>query len=102
MNLNLDQTDVVILSACETGLGTVKNGEGVYGLQRAFKVAGARTIIQSLWRVDDRTTQKLLFYFYKGWLDHNDKQKAFKQAQIKLRKEFPYPYYWAAFVMVGA
>ena len=101
MNLSLDETELVILSACETGLGTVKNGEGVYGLQRAFKVAGARTIILSLWRVDDRTTQKLLYYFYQGWLQHKDKQKAFKDAQVKLREEFLYPYYWAAFIMVG-
>ncbi|MGI9553055.1 MAG: CHAT domain-containing protein, partial [Aurantibacter sp.] len=101
MNLNLDNTELVVLSACETGLGTVKNGEGVFGLQRAFKVAGAQSIILSLWRVDDRTTQKLLYYFYEGWLKHKDKHKAFKDAQVRLREEFLYPYYWAAFVMVG-
>jgi len=101
MNLNLDHTELVVLSACETGLGTVKNGEGVYGLQRALKVAGAHNIILSLWKVDDRTTQKLLYYFYQGWLKHQDKYKAFKEAQIKLREEFLYPYYWAAFIMVG-
>ena len=101
MNLDLDQTELVVLSACETGLGTVKNGEGVYGLQRALKVAGARNIILSLWRVDDLTTQKLLYYFYQGWLKHQDKHKAFKEAQVKLREEFLYPYYWAAFIMLG-
>jgi len=100
MNMELDSTELVILSACETGLGEVSK-EGVYGLQRAFKVAGANTIIMSLWKVDDKATQQLMQKFYYCWLIRNmDKKSAFLKAQAELRKEYKEPYYWGAFVMI--
>ena len=101
LNLNLDKTNLVVLSACETGLGEIKSGEGVYGLQRAFQVAGADALIMSLWKVSDAATQQLMTNFYKNWVRLGDKQTAFRQAQLQLMEEFKEPYYWGAFVMIG-
>ncbi len=103
MNLNFDNTDIVILSACETGKGDVKVGEGVYGLQRAFLVAGAEAIIMSLFKVDDDATQQLMANFYENLYDKKmDKRKAFSEAKISLRKDFSDPKYWSAFIMIGS
>lgn len=101
MNLSLDETDLVVLSACETGLGNIKSGEGVYGLQRAFQIAGVDAIVMSLWKVSDNATQQLMTNFYKKWKENGDKQAAFLAAQTQLKKEFPDPYYWGAFVLLN-
>lgn len=100
MNLNFEQTSLVVLSACETGLGDLKTGEGVYGLQRAFLVAGTNALIMSLWKVNDEATQKLMTEFYKNLSSSKDYKNAFAKAQQALKKEYPDPYYWGAFVMI--
>lgn len=101
MVLNLDKTEMVILSACQTGLGDIKSGEGVYGLQRSFQVAGASTILNSLWEVSDEGTQDLMSAFYKYWLESGNKHTAFRKAQLEIKEKYTYPFYWGAFVMVG-
>jgi CHAT domain-containing protein len=101
MSLNLDGTDLVVLSACETGLGEISNGEGVYGLQRAFLVAGAKTLIMSMFKVDDEATQKLVLNFYRKWLTTNNLRQSFIDAKKELRVEYPEPIFWGAFMMIG-
>jgi CHAT domain-containing protein/tetratricopeptide (TPR) repeat protein len=99
-NLDLQNTSLVVLSACQTGLGEVRNGEGVYGLQRAIIVAGARNLLMSLWKVDDAATADLMSAFYQA-RPSSSNLTAFHQAQVELRKKYPQPYYWGAFIMLG-
>lgn len=101
MTLPLDKTDIVILSACETGQGEIRNGEGVYGLQRAIMLAGANHLLMSLWKVDDNATQELMEEFYKEWMISNNMIQSFRKAQLFIKKKYEMPQYWAGFVMVG-
>ena len=98
--LDLSNTDIAVLSACETGLGEDGAMEGVFGLQRAFKLAGVNTLVMSLWKVPDESTALLMQYFYDNWLGGMDKHAAFTAAQRKLKELYPNPYHWAGFVML--
>lgn len=99
-NLDLRNTDIVILSACETGLGDIPSSEGVFGLQRAFKMAGVNTIIMTLWEVPDKETAEFMTMFYKKWKTLNNPKEAFKHAQNYMMKRYRYqPDKWAAFVL---
>ena len=105
--LNLQGTELVVLSACETGLGEVTAGEGVFGLRRALQVAGAESVMMSMWAVPDKETQELMTLFYKKWLSGKDKYEALREAQVEMRKRVKarygkdLPQYWGAFVLVG-
>jgi CHAT domain-containing protein len=90
-----------VLSACETGLGKLEAGEGVYGLQRAFLVAGAKILIMSMFKVDDEATQKLMLKFYQKWLNTGNMRESFMEAKKELRVDYPEPIYWGAFIMIG-
>lgn len=105
--LDFSSVDLVVLSACQTGLGDIEANEGVYGLQRAFKLAGANTIIMSLWEVDDRATSIMMSVFYEKYLSGSSKNEAFKYAidavrnyKIDGKQVFVSPYYWGGFVMM--
>lgn len=99
LNMNLFGTELLVLSACETGLGDM-SVEGIMGLQRAFKLAGVNTIVMSLWEVDDAATTLMMEQFYENLMSGKSKRESFSLAQQKVRKKYPEPQYWAAFIML--
>jgi CHAT domain-containing protein len=100
-NMYLPNTQLVVLSACETGLGDIQGGEGVYGLQRAFKMAGVKNLVMSLWKVDDITSSEFMQEFYKNIFLKQSIQDAFAHAQTVLKNKYRNdPYKWAAWILV--
>ncbi len=103
-SLDLWGTKLVVLSACETGLGDVHNGEGVYGLRRAFVLAGAETLLMSLWSVSDQGTKDLMTNYYQLIIKENvDRSLALRQTQLSMlnNPEYEHPFFWSAFVLSG-
>jgi CHAT domain-containing protein len=100
-SLDLKKADLVVLSACQTSLGEVSDGDEVVGLTRAFFFAGTPTVVSSLWNVDDEATGLLMERFYTHLRAGMGKAAALRQAQLEVRAQYPAPYYWAGFVLAG-
>jgi CHAT domain-containing protein len=99
--LNLVSTDLVVLSACETGIGDIIFCEGVYGFLRAFAIAGAQALVLSLWSIPDEETKDLMVIFYSLLKSGKSKSEAMREAQLALKKKYPHPYFWGAFILQG-
>jgi CHAT domain-containing protein len=101
--LDLWGTRLVVLSACETGVGDVQNGDGVYGLRRALVMAGAESEVMSLWKVDDEATRDLMIAYYTGLVAGGGRTEALRAAQLGLlaTKARSHPYFWASFIPSG-
>ncbi len=100
--LDLAQTNLVVLSACETGAGEIQSGEGVWGLQRAFQLAGAKTVMGSLWKISDEATAVYMKSFYEKYLGGAGVNESYRAAMVKTMETYPEPYYWGAFTLTGA
>lgn len=99
-HLNLSDTRLAVLSACQTGLGDIRGAEGVYGLQRAFKMAGVDYLLVSLWQVPDQETADFMEAFYAAWTGGNTIHSAFAKAQKQMRRKYKEVYQWGAWVLV--
>jgi CHAT domain-containing protein len=102
--LDLGGTRLVMLSACDTAIGVLRNGEGVYGLRRAFILAGAHSEVMSLWRVDDDATQKLVVAYYRRLILGETRSEALRQVQLNMIKspDRHHPFFWASFIQIGS
>ena len=101
--LNLQGTELVILSACDSGSGEVKNGEGVMSLRRAFRIAGTETVLASHWEVSDRASNALMTEFVRRWRAGEERAHAWREAQLTLlrSKDFSDLFFWSAFTLTG-
>ncbi|HYC93728.1 MAG TPA: CHAT domain-containing protein, partial [Thermoanaerobaculia bacterium] len=104
LSIDLAGTELVVLSACESGLGDVRASEGVYGLRRTFLLAGARTLVTTLWPIPDAATRTLMVRFYQAILAGGRRSEALRTAQTAVRNDprTAHPFFWGAFVCVGA
>ncbi len=103
-SLNLSGTKLVVLSACETGIGSISNGEGVYGLRRTFAIAGAESQMMSLWKVSDTGTSELMKLYYQNLVEKKQgRSEALRNAQLELLNTgtYQHPYYWSSFIFSG-
>jgi len=99
--LDLSGTELVVLSACQTGLGKVESGEGVFGFRRSFVLAGARTVVLTLWEIPDNPTRELMEHFYLLVHDGRPRAEALREAKLRLRARYPDDASWAAFICQG-
>jgi CHAT domain-containing protein len=99
--LNLEQTRLVVLSACQTAVGDLRASDGVYGLQRAFEVAGAGYVLGSLWPINDQATAEFMTEFYTSYLGSRNTFESYRTAMLATRKKFPHPNYWGSFILNG-
>ena len=95
------ETNLVTLSGCQSGLGEVTDSDDLLGFMRGFLYAGARSLLLSLWNVNDESTTALMGYFYREWQKGAAKSRALRSAMLSVRDELPHPFYWAPFILVG-
>ena len=103
MGLDLRGSRLVVLSACDTGMGEVKTGEGVFGLRRAFELAGAKSLVMSLWPVSDQVTKELMSAYYRNLKEGHGRGDSLRRAQLEMiaKPARRHPFYWASFIQAG-